>query len=181
MIKSAEAKKLCLIGPKHSGKSTTAAAAARLYGGIYVDLDDLLTAQTGKTPRNLYRESPALFQEAELAALEYTLSIDEGQLLVIAAGGGIIDNPKAAALLSAADLVLIYLALDAQTAWLRIKAEPLPPFLQTPDPQETHRLLHERRSARYRMLAHLVIAADGKTPEQIAHEIMLRIVELSLV
>jgi shikimate kinase len=163
------------MGAKHAGKSSAGAALARLYGGRCLDLDELLTVQTGETPRQLYLQSPTLLHTAESAALATALAVKTERLLVIAAGGGIIDNPAACLHLQAADLILVCLAISAQAAWRRISAGPLPPFLQTDNPQESHRILHERRTNQYRLLAHLVIAAERKSPDQIAHEIMQRI------
>ena len=97
---------------------------------------------------------------------------------MIAAGGGLIDNVAAMdALTGKPDILLVFLELDAATAWQRIAQNAaatgsLPPFLQTAAPQETHRLLHERRNAAYKKAAHLTIPAAGKTPEEIAHEII---------
>jgi shikimate kinase len=69
------------------------------------------------------------------------------------------------------------LNISAATAWQRIAGSSgglqgnLPPFLKTENPQETHRALHERRSAAYLQLADIVVEAEGKTPEKIAFEI----------
>ncbi|MDR3138888.1 MAG: shikimate kinase, partial [Treponema sp.] len=167
--------RIVLTGPKHAGKSRTAAALACLYHADCFDLDELISAQTGKSPRALYREGPGVFREAETLALEALLK--SGKRGVIAAGGGIIDNGPAAALLEKAEgLVIIYLDVSADTAWQRIAAQAardggLPPFLNTPRPRETHRDLHERRAAAYRNLARLTIWAEGKSPEEIAREI----------
>jgi shikimate kinase len=59
-----------------------------------------------------------------------------------------------------------------ESAWARIKAAAdesgeLPPFLNTDDPQKTHRQLHERRAKLYRELAGFTVSA-GNTPEETA-------------
>lgn len=138
----------------------------------FIDLDDRVRLMTGKTPRELYLESPADFQTAEAAALANTLSSIEG-LSVIAAGGGLADNQPALDTLGDTCLK-VHLEVPAETAWKRIfdPASPeLPPFLQTSDPEKTHRALHERRAAAYRQMADLTIPADGKSPQEIAGEI----------
>jgi shikimate kinase len=71
----------------------------------------------------------------------------------------------------------VYLEVPAETAWRRIDREAkktgeMPPFLNTPSPEKTHRELHERRAAAYRQKAHIIISAENKTPELIAQEIM---------
>jgi shikimate kinase len=168
-----------LTGPKHSGKTTVGKALAFLRGCAFIDLDELITERAGKTPRALYRESPEIFKKAETEALATLMSCGTNETgRIIAAGGGIIDNPDALALLKNSCAVLVYLEVSAGTAWERIIANSggelpssLPAFLQTANPQETHRALHERRAAAYQQLAKMVINAEGKSPQQIADEI----------
>jgi shikimate kinase len=167
--------RIILTGPKHAGKTSVAAALAFLYRSPWVDLDELIKKQSGKSPRTLYQEGPGVFREAEARALETLLK--SGERGIIAAGGGIIDNEAAVALLEKAEgLIIIYLDVSAETAWQRIAAQAekdgaLPPFLNTARPRETHRELHERRAAAYRNLAPLTIQAEGKSPGEIAREI----------
>jgi shikimate kinase len=121
-------------------------------------------------------EGPEVFRKAEATALSVLLNSEAAKLsplTVIASGGGIIDNPDALAFLEKNAAVLpVYLDVSVQTAWKRIsKKGELPPFLRTEDPQETHRLLHERRSAAYRVFASIVIETDTKNPGKIAREI----------
>jgi shikimate kinase len=175
---------IVLTGPKHSGKTSTGKALADLLSGLFFgffDLDEYIEKQTGKSPRALYREGPEVFQKAETAALEDLLNAEEGRgngpSRIIAAGGGIIDNPEALKLLNKGKPVLeVYLEVSAETAWERIRRSAgetgeLPPFLDTPNPEETHRALHARRAAAYREQARFTLNAEGKSPEHIAGEI----------
>lgn len=167
-------KKIILLGPKHCGKTSVARAL-----GEYIDLDEEITRLTGKTPRQLYNEGVAIFQKAEADSLRQIATCypqRSFQRLLpatcLAAGGGIIDNPEAVEILKKIDAVKIYLDISAETAWQRISASgELPPFLKTENPKETHRALHEKRAACYKLLADTVIQADGKSPQQIAEEI----------
>lgn len=165
-----------LVGPKHAGKSSAGRALASRCGGRFIDLDEVIARQSGKSPRALYAGGPDIFRKAEAAALASLLVADAGGLWIIAAGGGIIDNPLALVLLDGTDVFLtVYLEVAPETAWERISGEgELPPFLRTEDPQAAHRALHERRAAAYRRFARLCIAAEGKTPEEIAQEIISR-------
>jgi shikimate kinase len=160
-----------LTGPKHSGKTSVGKILAALYPCDFFDLDDIITKQTGKSPRELYRESLDAFQKAESFALA-GLAGSQSDKRVIATGGGIIDNLEAVALLKESNALIAYLDVSADSAWKRIiRSGELPPFLQTDNPRETHRALHDRRAAAYRLMAKIVIQADGKTPEEIADEI----------
>jgi shikimate kinase len=181
---------IILLGPKHSGKTSAGRELAKLLGGPFTDLDECVEAQTGKSPRALFKESPETFRKAESRALESLLSPraangfagdadrgSNGAPRVIAAGGGIIDNDTARRLLVEGEgTFLVNLEVSAETAWERVgmaakRSGELPPFLNTENPRETHRLLHERRAAAYRELAHLTVGG-GKTSEETGQKIV---------
>jgi shikimate kinase len=182
---------IIILGPKHSGKTSVGRELAKLLGGPFTDLDELIEAQTGKSPRALFKESPEVFRTAELWSLGVVCGTlprkrgvagsiagrDHNVPGVIAAGGGIIDNPEARQLLGAGNgFFLVNLEVSAETAWERISQAAardgeLPPFLNTANPRETHRMLHERRSAAYREIARLTVPGEGKTPEEIGQEL----------
>ncbi|GHV75942.1 shikimate kinase [Spirochaetia bacterium] len=167
---------ILITGPKHSGKTSAGRVLANLLGAGFTDLDELIERQTGKSPRTLYKEGPGVFRLAETQALASLLQ--KAGTMVVAAGGGLIDNPEALDLLrrpSGAAPVTVYLEVTAATAWERINAGELPPFLNTENPRETHAALHTRRGAAYREFAALTITAEGKTARDIGREIAARI------
>jgi shikimate kinase len=168
-----------LTGPKHSGKTSAGKALALLCSCDFIDIDELISQRTGKSPRQLFIESPAIFQKAEAEAaaslIDQRGSCARQIQRVIAAGGGIIDNPQAIATLKRSGAKVVYLNVSAAAAWRRIADSAdgeLPPFLRTENPKETHHALHERRAAAYLQFADIVIEAEGKTPEEIAAEIL---------
>ena len=189
---------IILTGPKHSGKSSAGKALASILHRkndqtvcTFIDIDDLITQQTGETPRQLYAKAPSIFQRAETEAVSSILmthaasnsSDQKNNFLIIAAGGGIIDNAEALSVLKKFNAAIVYLNISANLAWSRIidsapttkdgkQTKELPPFLQTENPQETHRALHERRAAAYHQFAGIIIEAEGKTPDQVAAEVL---------
>ena len=167
---------IILLGPKHSGKTSVGNALAALLSADFVDLDDYIAQKSGKSPRALYIEGPEIFRKVETEALAAIFESEAVSPLVIASGGGLIDNPSALSLLQKNTAVIsVFLDVCVKTAWERINRNgELPPFLKTENPQETHRSLHERRAAEYRQFATFSIKADNKTPEEIAEEIMDR-------
>ncbi|MDR2786157.1 MAG: shikimate kinase, partial [Treponema sp.] len=162
-------------------------------GGKFTDLDERVETRTGKSARALYREGPGIFRRAEAEALAALLAENAPDaacppaapaLRVIAAGGGLAGNGAALSLLRQPGPyrapLLVYLDVSAETAWARIgeeaaKTGELPPFLDTENPRETHRRLHERRASLYREIAGLVIDAGQKDPAALAEEILRRI------
>ncbi|GHV89742.1 shikimate kinase [Spirochaetia bacterium] len=192
---------IILTGPKHSGKTTAGKALANRCNGTFIDLDELVQERTGKSPRTLFKEGPGVFRKAETEALQSLINAradgdapgqgghEGGSLRIIAAGGGLVDNSPALALLrnsgaaihTTGTVTLVYLEVSVETAWERIRASAektgeLPPFLNTDDPQETHRLLHERRATAYREIAGVIVQADGKSPEEIGEELFARVI-----
>jgi shikimate kinase len=180
---------IVLVGPKHSGKTSAGRALAQLFRGVFYDVDEEITQAAGKSPRALFEEGKAVFQAAEAeaaASLIQRIRLPDSKTSasggpsalsfhVIAAGGGIIDNPPAWAALKTAD-ALVYLRVSAASAWARImqsasKEGSLPPFLRTDDPETTHRALHEVRGGAYEAGVSLVVDCGTKSPEGIAREI----------
>jgi shikimate kinase len=107
---------IVLLGPKHSGKTSAGKALALLLSCSFVDLDDYIARRSGKSPRVLYLEGPEIFRKAEAEALAalfesevmipHTREIPSSPSVtevfpkvIIASGGGIVDNPEALALL----------------------------------------------------------------------------------
>ncbi|MCL2800513.1 MAG: shikimate kinase [Treponema sp.] len=174
--------KIILTGPKHCGKTSTGRLLAKACSCDFIDLDEEIFRQTGKTPRQLFLESSIehptehsggdLFKKAEANAAAAIAERKSG-FTVLAAGGGIIDNPEAIIALKNTKAAVVYLNVSANTAWERIVlAGDLPPFLKTENPQETHRTLHERRAAEYLKTADFIIEADRKTSDEILAEII---------
>ncbi len=174
-----------LVGPKHTGKTYAGKALSRLIGGRFVDLDDFIQERTGKNPRTLYEEGVEVFRDAEAQAAEAlaagvatareTPEGPSGAILVVAAGGGLVDNPRALDALKGAGR-LVSLRVSARTAWARVSAAAertgsLPPFLRGDDPEEIHRKLHDRRTDAYGRIADFEIEAEGMNPVDLAQEI----------
>ncbi|MDR1098974.1 MAG: shikimate kinase [Treponema sp.] len=183
---------ILLTGPKHAGKTSAGRALAALVSGVFIDLDEYIEAQTGKSPRTLYREGPGVFRKAEAEALEHLLAPPEHRPpenaaggrdgktpRIIAAGGGLIDNPEALEQIKKSAAATVYLEVPVKTAWERIfrAAEKggLPPFLDTGNPRETHRALHEKRAAAYRAWARFTVNGEGKSPEEIAGDLLRKL------
>ncbi|MDR2802664.1 MAG: AAA family ATPase [Treponema sp.] len=168
---------LILTGPKHSGKTSVGLALSKITGGDFIDVDALIEKLEGVSARELYRQSKDIFQKAEFRAISTIQAKEEtGNPVIVAAGGGLIDNDAAIKVLAKDGRVLfVYLEVSAATAWERIEQAArdgggLPAFLDVENPQASHELLHERRAAAYKKQAGIVINAEGKTPRQLAAE-----------
>lgn len=174
---------ILITGPKHAGKSAAGQALADHIGGEFADLDVLVEKAAGKTPRALFREGAGIFRKAEAQALASVIERTKGPRggFVIAAGGGLIDNPEAMELLNKRpEITTVYLEVSPETAWKRIldtaaAQGELPPFLNTENPQAAHFELHTRRGRGYRAAARIIIDGENKSPQAIAAEITARL------
>lgn len=170
-IKERQQKKhiLAIVGPKHVGKSTVGRLLAKELGAAFRDLDDCVQDDSGKSPRELYMEGAEHFRAQEAASLEKLLAENGDSRLVLATGGGIVDNPPAWERLRE-DCLLVLLDLDAKGAFERIlesaREKGLPSFLRTDNPQETHRSLHDSRMDRYRSTAAISLPVAGRSAEE---------------
>ena len=174
---------IILTGPKHSGKTYAGRVLASLCSCDFIDLDELILQRTGKSPRRLYGESQDIFKKAEAEAMANLFKTvnDQRKYRVIAAGGGIIENHEASGIIKKSGATVILLDISVNNAWERIvncADGELPPYLRTENPQETHRVIHEKRTAAYLQLANIVINVDGKSPEEIAGECRLLLVSV---
>jgi shikimate kinase len=170
-----------LTGPKHSGKTSAGKILAGLLKCDFFDIDELIFQNTGKSPRRLFTENSESFKKAETEAANASLAGLNGHSggRVIAAGGGLIDNHAAMAAIASSGAVTVTLDISASAVCQRIEKSPdgLPPFLDLKNPRESHRIMHERRSAAYRQSAEIIVEVEGKTPQDIAFEIYDRLRE----
>lgn len=163
-----------LIGYRGSGKSTTGAILARRLGWTFVDLDELIEKQAGKSIVELFRdEGEDAFRQRERAALE---SIRRQKQQVIALGGGAIISPevrtmvkrmgKAVWLQAPAAILHSRLQKDAKAGKVR------PELLPGGGLQEVETKLNERAPL-YRAVANHIVDSVSTPPEDIAESIEL--------
>ncbi len=158
-----------LIGFMGAGKTTVGHLVAARLGFRFVDTDDRIEADAGKSiPEIFADDGEPRFRELESAALHDTLRGDEQ---VISTGGGIIldvENRKAIR----AGGYCVWMAVTPETVWERVSGEHHRPLLQNGDPPGTIRRLLEDREPLYRETAHLEIRTDHRRPAEIADEIL---------
>ena len=150
-----------------SGKTTVGPLVARRLGWSFVDADDAIEAEAGCTIAELFRrDGEAAFRERERAAIARLAGADG---LVLALGGGAMEDATTRSLLlTSPETLLVHLEVELATTLARCRGtEHLRPVLAD---EANLRGRYERRMPLYRM-AHLSIAVDALTPEQVMEAI----------
>lgn len=163
-----------LIGMMGSGKSTVGRILARELQRPFVDTDTLVELKSGQLIRQIFAaEGEAGFRRLEAEAVAEVMA---GENQIIATGGGAVLRPENRQALRRGALVFW---LDAEPAELYRRAmhqgAAARPLLQGPDPLATLRNLRAERALAYAQTAHVMICAGGRSPEELAEEIRLRL------
>ena len=160
-------RRIVLTGFMGSGKTTVGPLVARRLGWSFVDVDDAIEAEAGCTIAELFRrDGEAAFRERERAAIVRLAGADG---LVLALGGGAMEDATTRSLLlTSPETLLVHLEVKLATTLARCRGtEQQRPVLA--DEANLARR-YERRMPLYRM-AHLSIAVDALTPEQVMEAI----------
>ena len=171
-----------IFGIKHSGKTTQGRLLSEKISFPFVDIDEIITKQTGFTPRQIYFDyGPEKFMGAEEKICSVLEKKCSGKKIVIATGGGICDN--APALMHLRDLgTFIFLEISEQTAFDRILEKitfnadgsiaNLPAYIARKKPKtedEVRAVFHDvftERTARYRSFVDTIVPLDAVSEEK---------------
>ena len=170
-----------LLGLSRSGKTSAGRLLAAQLQLPFYDTDSIITEHTALSPRMLYREKgKEAFHAAEYRALLSCLHTAVPRS-VIATGGGICDNPHAAAVVQQAQNTF-FLHTEEAVLFMRMEYEAkkrgsYPAFLdslsftQTAEARLLFATLYERRSAWYRRTSRYMLFATGLRPSDIAKQL----------
>jgi shikimate kinase len=170
-----------LIGYRGTGKTSVAAHVARRLGWDWIDADVELEQRAGKSIAEMFAtEGEAAFRDLEATILA---ELAARERLVVAAGGGVVLRPENREILKSAAArsrgcvvwlkaepatILRRLAGDATTAGRR-------PNLTTAGGEAEVLAMLAERTPLYEQCAGLVVDTEGRSPDQIAQEILTRL------
>ncbi|MEU6252880.1 shikimate kinase [Streptomyces sp. NPDC047043] len=144
------------------GKSTVGQLLAERLGVGYRDTDDDIVAEQGRSIAEIFvDEGEPIFRAIEKAAVRKALAEHDG---VLALGGGSILDADTRALLAGQRVV--YLSMDVEEAVKRTGLNAARPLLAV-NPRKQWRELMEARRSLYEEVATVVVATDGRTPEEV--------------
>jgi shikimate kinase len=164
---------IVLIGYRATGKTTLARLLAERLGWQWIDADVEIERRAGKSIARVFAEDgePA-FRDLESQVIA---DLCQRERLVVAAGGGATVRPqnreamrangRVVWLTAAPGTILDRMLGDATTPDRR-------PSLTDKDPLAEIVGLLARREPIYREAAHVIVDSEGKTPEQVAEEVL---------
>lgn len=156
-----------LVGPPGAGKSTVGALVAQQLGVPLRDTDADIETATGSSIADLFiDEGEAAFRGREASAVAEALA-SEGAVVVI--GGGAVTSDRVCRLLT--EEKVVYLSVGSAEAAKRVGITGARPLLLGNVRTRWTALMKERES-RYTQVAHVTIATDDRTPDEVAAEIL---------
>lgn len=164
---------IILIGYRATGKTTLARLLAEKLGWQWVDADVEIECRAGKSITQVFSEDgePA-FRDLEAQVIA---DLCRRQNLVLAAGGGAPLRPESRRLMHESGSVVWLTALP-ETIHARMAADATtagrrPNLTNRSDLDEIIHLL-QKREAVYRETAHHEVDTEGKSPEELARQIL---------
>ena len=158
---------IVLTGFMGTGKSTVGRLIAKQLAYDFVDTDEWIEVENGRSVADIFREAgEATFRQLERTA---ALTFAKTDGMVIATGGRLmLDEVNAAALMENGRVFC--LVADPEEIVKRVSGGEKRPLLNVPDPvTRIQELLDQRRDGYGRFPQ---IVTTGKTPAQVAQEII---------
>ena len=163
---------IILVGFMATGKSHVGRIIARAIGRQMADLDEEIVRRAGKPIHRIFSEDgEAVFRAMERHA---AFTLCEGGGKVIAAGGGAFAQELTRQVLLDSGTVFCLTARPETIHYRITRGSPsaaVRPMLGDGDPLERIRQLLDERASAYAHAQHAV-ATDGRTPEEVADEIL---------
>jgi shikimate kinase len=161
-------KPVCVVvGPPGAGKTTVGTLVAQRLGRAFRDTDADIVAAVGKEiPEIFIDDGEEVFRALERTAVAAALDSFDG---VLALGGGAVLAAPTRQLLRGHTVV--YLSVELSDAVSRVGLGAGRPLL-TVNPRATLKYLMEQRRPLYEEVATVVVRTDGRTPEDIADEVL---------
>ncbi len=162
---------LILCGMMGAGKTTIGIKIAELTELRWYDTDGLIVDKHGKISDIFEYYGEAHFRKLET---EIIRDLAQKDRLVISTGGGLVLKKENNELLQKNGKI-VFLRASLETLSKRLRVDGERPLLQTSTESIRDRLfrLMTERAPVYEHVADYIVDVDGKTPEQIAKEIIV--------
>ncbi len=161
---------LILCGMMGAGKTTIGIKIAELTGRRWYDTDGVIVDRHGKISDIFEYYGEAHFRKLETEVVKELSKMDN---LIISTGGGLVLKSENNVVLQENGKI-VFLRASFETLAKRLIVDGTRPLLQTSTESISDRLakLMRERTPVYEHVSDYIVDVDGKTPEQIAEEIV---------
>jgi shikimate kinase len=161
--------RVLLIGMMGAGKSTTGHLLSKRLGWPYLDSDEEIYHQTGRTVPEIWKQDGEAAFRAEESRVLAEATTSDGPAVIAVAGGAVLD-PDNRARIRGAGLV-VWLRADVAVLAARVGSGTGRPLLEG-GPAAAMQRLTEVRAPIYADLADLALDVDRMSPPQVVDRIL---------
>jgi len=165
-----------LAGFMGAGKTSTGKELAKQLNFDFFDIDHVIEAKNNMSVFEIFRRhGESYFRNEERAEI---VNIRSSEKTVISTGGGLWLNPDNRGILLELGWC-VWLKVSGEQAWKRIHPHlsQRPLLAQSKDPQGDMAKIIQERNPLY-SLCHFSVQTDGKTPKEVAVEILSALKEV---
>lgn len=163
-------KNIILVGYMGCGKTTVGKNLARICEMAFLDTDELIEEQQGRTISEIFAtDGEAFFRDMETQALKEMLERKK-EGFVISTGGGMPVREENRELLKQLGKVF-YLKAEPETIYERVKGDTKRPLLQCENPLNRIQEMLAQREPAYEETSHHVITVDERRQQELAEYI----------
>jgi shikimate kinase len=162
-------KTVAMVGMMGAGKTAVGTAVARLLGVPFLDSDEEIVRAADRSIAEIFeRDGEPFFRARETEVLARLL---KGAPCILSTGGGafLADHNRA---LIADHGVSVWLRVDLDLLWQRVRHKTTRPLLRTANPRETLRRLYEARLPFYQMAEIAVDSAPSYSVDDMARRVV---------
>ncbi|SCX92799.1 shikimate dehydrogenase [Butyrivibrio hungatei] len=174
MMEVLGATNVILEGFMGSGKSTVSELISDKLELELIDTDEAIEEAEGRKISEIFeQDGEEAFRDMETGLMEMVIS-EHMRETVISLGGGLPVREKNRELLKRAGKV-VYLRTSPETVYDRLKGDDTRPLLKSENPLARIKELQDERGKIYEEAADIIVDTDGKSPEEVANEIIAAI------